>query len=84
MSPYSDYSGALGWGEPLAGKGEVLGGKGLSLRIDLRVTRGTARILYWDGAPPVGWGGPMGLIGPGTRIVFFTIFFRFRVISHSI
>ena len=35
-------SGALGWGEPLAGKGEALGGQGLSLRIDLRVSRGTA------------------------------------------
>ena len=34
--------GSVRTGRPLAGKGEVLGGQGLSLLIDLRVSLGTA------------------------------------------
>ena len=34
--------GSVRTGRPRAGRGEVLGGQGLSLRIDLRVSRGTA------------------------------------------
>ena len=46
QAPCLARCGSVRTGRPLAGKGEVLGGQGLSLRIDLRVSRGTA----WGGA----------------------------------
>ena len=41
--PHASQCGSVRTGRPLAGKREVLGGQGLSLLIDLRVSRGIRR-----------------------------------------